>query len=197
MTTKTIILDPAHGHNVKGKRSPDGKLLEYQYSRMFIAKLTEKLQDVGVFVKQPVTEEFEIGLTNRVKRYNRIDDAIVISIHLNAAGNGSKWMEARGFEVYTTDGETKSDILATVLFEAVKQAFPEMKMRSGYNDPNEKTKDPDREANFTVLMSKHPSILVELAFQDNKEDVEMILDPDWQTQMIDAFVAAIQTMIEL
>ena len=28
-----ILLDPAHGHNTPGKRSPDGTLLEYAYTR--------------------------------------------------------------------------------------------------------------------------------------------------------------------
>jgi N-acetylmuramoyl-L-alanine amidase len=27
-----ILLDPAHGHNTPGKRSPDGTLLEYAYT---------------------------------------------------------------------------------------------------------------------------------------------------------------------
>ena len=37
--------------------------------------------------------------------------------------------------------------------------------------------DPDYEARFTVLYSKHPSVLLEYMFQDNKLDMELIKNP--------------------
>ena len=187
-----IILDPAHGFDVSGKRSPDGKIEEWQWSRNFISKLKERLIDEFFTIAIPVREEYEIGLSNRVKRYNKIPNAVVISFHLNAAGNGSQWMSARGFEIWTSKGETKSDELATIVFNTVQEDFPEMKMRPNTWDPKEESMDPDWEANFRVLMSKHPSMLIEFGFQDNKDDVDMLLDEEWQYRMVETMVKAIK-----
>lgn len=38
-----VILDPAHGSDVKGKRSPDGTHLEYLWSREICKKLKDRL----------------------------------------------------------------------------------------------------------------------------------------------------------
>ena len=38
-----VILDPAHGSDVKGKRSPDGTHLEYIWSREICKKLKDRL----------------------------------------------------------------------------------------------------------------------------------------------------------
>ena len=42
-----ILLDPAHGHNTPGKRSPDGTLLEYAYTRDLANKILTTLQTKG------------------------------------------------------------------------------------------------------------------------------------------------------
>ncbi len=39
-----ILLDPAHGHNTPGKRSPDGTLLEYAYTRDLANQILATLQ---------------------------------------------------------------------------------------------------------------------------------------------------------
>ena len=46
----------------------------------------------------------------------------MVSIHCNAAGNGSDWMIARGWEAWTSVGKTKADKLATCLYDAAGRA---------------------------------------------------------------------------
>lgn len=43
--------------------------------------------------------------------------AFLISIHVNAAGNGP-WMNARGWSAWTSKGQTAGDKLADKLYEA-------------------------------------------------------------------------------
>jgi len=122
-----IILDAAHGEEVPGKRSPDGVFREYKWSRDIVLLLTPKLiaQGYEVFQSNPTTKE--IGLTQRAVTTNKIaGPKIFISIHANAAGNGVTWMGARGYSVYTTKGNTKSDILAEILMKEFKLKFPEL-----------------------------------------------------------------------
>lgn len=47
----------------------------------------------------------------------------MVSIRANAAGNGSKWMTARGWSCYTSKGDTAADVLATCPAVLVKNFF--------------------------------------------------------------------------
>lgn len=47
----------------------------------------------------------------------------LVSIHANAAGNGSKWMNALGWSCYTSKGDTAADVLATCPAVLVENFF--------------------------------------------------------------------------
>jgi len=186
----TIILDPAHGEETPGKRSPDGKFREYAWSREIIALLVEKLDELGFNVASSNASRKEIGLSARAALANSVPGKrkILISIHSNAAGNGAEWMNARGFSVYTTKGQTNSDKVAEELMKQFTSLFPDFKARMDKTDG-----DMDIEENFTVILkSKCPAVLIEWLFQDNKEDVKMLLD----SSVNDKFISAIVTSIE-
>ncbi len=169
---RTIILDTAHGAEVAGKRSPDGKHREYRWSRERLAAIAAGLKANGVKVEWSHIGDNEPGLTARVVNMNKIaGPAFVFSLHNNAAGSGSRWMNATGFEIWTCKGQTESDKFATSIFNALKANFPTLAYRTDTRDG-----DPDKEENFTVLMSRHPSALLEWLFQDNHFDVAVLND---------------------
>ncbi|MPM00625.1 hypothetical protein SDC9_46852 [bioreactor metagenome] len=168
----TIILDAAHGSDVAGKASPDGTHREYAWSRFWINQLGKHLTDIGFTVVYTAPEETEPGLTERVRRMNAVSGpAIVFSLHNNAAGCG-EWKSARGWSLWTTKGVTRSDQCAEIIYINMLAFIPELPFRYDISDG-----DHDYEANFTVLMSKHPSVLLEYMFQDNKLDLELIENP--------------------
>ena len=95
-----ILLDPAHGHNTPGKRSPDGTLLEYAYTRDLANQILTTLQTKGHNAQLLVPETEDIPLKERVLRANAICTAqgpanvLLISIHINAARDGDPdWEE--------------------------------------------------------------------------------------------------------
>lgn len=168
----TIILDAAHGSDVAGKGSPDGRHREYKWSRLWIDKLGQHLTDIGYSVVYTAPENTEPGLNERVKRMNAVPGpAIVFSLHNNAAKCG-EWANARGMAIFTTVGITRSDSCAEIIYSNMTMFMPELYFRSDITD-----RDHDHEANFTVLMSKHPSVLLEYLFQDNKLDLQLIENP--------------------
>ena len=189
-----FLLDPAHGKETPGKRSPNGWVKEYQYSRLFISELKEELQKQNLTAQIPITKQTEIGLLARAKLYNEIpseEKKFVVSIHLNAAGDGTEWKNAQGFEIWTSRGHTKSDDFATEIFNQIQTDFPETKMRAGTWDPKEKQTDPDKESNFTILMgANYYAVLIELAFMDNEEDFKKIINPIWRAKMIQSITKA-------
>ena len=87
-----ILTDPGHGENTAGKRSPDGRLLEWKYSREIAAEVVKRLKTMDYNAQQLVTEENDISLGTRCKRVNDTckhfgaSNVFVVSVHCNAAG---------------------------------------------------------------------------------------------------------------
>lgn len=98
------------------------------------------------------------------------ENVILVSIHANAAGNGSKWMNARGWSCYTSKGDTAADALATCLCEAAAKYFKDLRIRTDFSDG-----DPDFEELFYILRhTTCPAVLVENFFYDNPDDLRFL-----------------------
>jgi N-acetylmuramoyl-L-alanine amidase len=180
-----IILGTPHGVNVAGKRSPDGLFREYAYGRMIVEKLKRVLERKGYLVvvdwpndEVPDDQSKELKLrtdiVNAVCEAYGKDNCLYVSIHNNAAGSDGQWKEARGWCVYTTVGKTKSDVLASCLWDAAKELLPQTHktaVRADWSDG-----DPDFESNLWVLRkSACTAVLTENLFQDNRQDMEWLL----------------------
>ena len=164
-----IILDNGHGLNTPGKRSPDGTLIEAIYTRQLVKDLAPELEKLGHTVHILVPEPEDIPLNVRVKRINAVcravgvKNTILISIHLNADGDGTKWMNATGWSCYTCKGQTESDRLADCLYKAAEQILKNQVIRTDYARDG----DSDWEENFYILRhSLCPSVLTEGFFMD-------------------------------
>lgn len=179
----TIILGTAHQKSIPGKGSPDGKLKEYKYSREVCKAISQILKDSGYQVFIDVEEDdlklsqskelsYRCKIVNDlVKQYK---NCIYVSIHVNAAGADGKWHEGTGWEVFTSVGKTKSDDLATCIYNAAKYNNKNMKMRTDFSDG-----DADKEAHLYVLKNTNcPAVLTENFFQDNKKDVDYLLSDE-------------------
>ena len=98
-----ILIDNGHGIQTKGKRSPNGQLLEYAYTRELARQIVTTLKSRGYDSELLVPEDDDIPLSERVRRTNAHCQAlgksnvILISLHINAAGDGTKWMNATGW----------------------------------------------------------------------------------------------------
>lgn len=192
MKKLTIILDAAHGEETPGKRSPDGKFREYKWSRERISELITILKDKGFEVFQSNPSDREIGLSKRADNANKIqrNNKVFLSLHVNAAGNGVDWASATGYSVYTTKGKTNSDNVAEVILQNFKSDFPELKGRFDKSDG-----DLDQEENFTVIQKTNcPSVLVEWLFQDNKKDVELLNDSNYNSKFVESLVKSIEEL---
>ncbi len=188
-----ILIDNGHGENTTGKRSPDGLLREYAYTREIAEKIQKELSAKGYDVERIVRETIDVPLSERARRVNETcarygsANVILVSIHCNAAGNGD-WMSARGWSAYTSKGNTKADTLASCLYAAAAEHLPAgMKIRSDWSD-----KDPDWEENFYILQkTKCPAVLTENLFQDNKEDVDFLLSDNGKQTIVKLHVEGI------
>lgn len=193
-----LLIDNGHGVTTRGKASPDGRLREYKYAREIAAEVVRRLSADGYDADVLVPEEADIPLGERCNRANAwcdrlgADNVLLVSIHCNAAGDGSKWMKARGWEAWTSKGQTKGDKLADCLYDAAKMHLPEgTPVRTDTTDG-----DRDKESNFTVLhRTKCAAVLTENLFQDNKEDVAFLLSPEGREAIVRLHVEGIKTYV--
>ena len=187
-----ILIDNGHGENTPGKCSPDGRLKEWAYTREIADRVVAGLRHRGEEAERIVKEDVDIPLSIRCRRVNKIyqesgGNAILISIHCNAAGNGSNWMQARGWEAWTSVGQTKADKLADCLYATAEECLFGMKIRKDMADG-----DPDKESSFYILKhTKCPAVLTENLFQDNKEDVDFLLSEEGKRTIVSLHVKGI------
>lgn len=188
-----ILIDPGHGIDTPGKRSPDGLFQEYLWNRQVADLILEGLLSAGVDASLVVTETNDVTLRNRVNRVNTIcnrvgaSNVLLVSVHSNAAGNGSDWMNAKGWSCYTSNGKTKSDLVAECLYDAFEEEFQDRKIRKDISDG-----DRDWEENFYVLQkSKCPAVLLENFFYDNQEECAWLLQEKTKKRIANAAVKGI------
>lgn len=155
MDKRVILIDNGHGVDTPGKRSPDGKLLEWHMNRIISVGVLEGLAVRGVTAELVTPEDEDVSLPERCRRVNEAcllfgtRNTRLVSIHINAAGKGDKWMNARGWCAYTFPGRTLADGMADYLYAAAEKALPGQKIRKDMSDG-----DPDFESKFYILLCK-------------------------------------------
>lgn len=198
---KVVILGTAHGKNVGGKRSPDNSLEEYRYSREIVNRLRTALEARGcvVYVDMPedvvpLPQQQELRLrcnfVNKLcKKYGK-DKCLYVSIHVNAAGGDGKWHEARGFSAHVgMNASAKSKALAQYLWnEAILQG-----LKGNRCVPYAKY----IAQNLAICRDTNcPAVLTENLFQDNKEDVDLLLSEEGKEKVTAVHVKAIVEFIK-
>ena len=211
---KTIIFGTAHLKSTPGKRSPDGKFLEYQYSRQICKALKQIFERLGYVVFIDV-EEDDLKMNQVQELRHRCDivnslhkkykDCIYISIHVNAAGADGKWHNATGWEAYTSPGRTQSDKLAECLYNAAEELhLNDKEILKSYSGElhklfrkNTSDGDKDIEADFYIIKGANcPAVLTENFFQDNKKDVELMESQHGKDLIIQLHVNGIEKYVK-
>lgn len=196
-----ILLDNGHGENTLGKRSPFSnsgvlpniEFYEYAWNREIARMVYDKLISLNYDVELLVPEIKDISLSERVARVNKQCDklgknnVLLVSIHANAAGDGSQWENGRGWEAYTSVGKTNSDYVAAYFYNNAESIFKGKKIRYDWLDG-----DSDKEVNFYILKyTKCPAILTENFFYDNIDDVKFILSDEGKEKIVELHVKSI------
>ena len=194
-----VLIDNGHGIETPGKRSPDGRFREYKYNREIARAVVEHLQLRGYDAELLVPEEEDISLKERVRRANYltcqighpVQETIIVSIHVNAAGNGKKWYNATGWCCYTYYGHSLSDELADCLYDAAKEHLPGHKIRTDFADG-----DPDFEAPFYLLKYTYAAaVLTENGFMDSEVSLAFLESDEGKKAIIALHVDGIENFI--
>lgn len=186
-----ILLDAGHGgmHDGKywtppknGKWYDHGEFVFYEgeSNRIIAGHVAEGFKARGFQVELVYHEYIDVPLSDRVKLANKLGGDLFLSIHSNA-GKG------KGFEVYTSVGQTKSDIIAEKFVKQFEKDFPEWGVRKDILD-----KDGDRERDFYVLRKTNmPAILLELLFFDEFNQAKFLRTKYAQRKISESIVNAL------
>lgn len=205
MKNITIILDSGHGIVTPGKRSPilpDGRqLLEWKFTRVLAQRIKEELDKLGIRCIRANVDDSDPGLTARANNINRLvrresemgNKSLMISLHGNAAGSGS-WMQGKGWEVWTTEGTTNSDIFANIMCKVYPTIFPESLLKGKEKKYQLRG---HKEKNFTLIYKcACPCVLTENFFYDNKEECEFMLSEEGLNRIVKLHVESIKEYLK-
>lgn len=189
---KNIVIDPGHGGlDSKGAYTTapykmhvfeDGEVAyEGVLNRGIADKLVKELEDSFNIIETNFKKDgSDMPLFKRVNIANRASinksETLFVSIHCNAF-NG----EASGFEIFTSPGDTLSDVAAEAIANAVEPLYlaENIKLRYDLSDG-----DKDKEAKFRVLTKTScPAVLIECGFFDNRAEFDKLKDPVFQANL--------------
>lgn len=196
-----ILIDNGHGSNTAGKRSPDKRLYEYAWSRQCARRLVDALKEKGHDAELITPEKYDVSLTTRVYRVNRICKAVgaknclLVSIHNNAARTDGKWDEASGFSVFVSKNASANSKKLARLFtcEAIRRD-----LMGNRSIPQEKywTWSWTKKDIYILKETACPAVLTENLFQDNRDDVDFLLSEEGMKELVDLHVTAIENYIK-
>ena len=191
-----IFIDNGHGVNTPGKCSPDGSIKEWAYCREIAERIVKALQSEGGDAERIVTEKTDIDLAERCRRVNSwcrklgARNVLMVSVHLNASPPvDGKWHGAAGWSGWvSSNSSANSKKLAQLLYaEAEKRGLQGNRWV------------PDCKywvADYYILKNTNcPAVLTENLFQNNKDDVKMLLSEKGKQAIVDLHVAAIKEYI--
>ena len=175
-----VLIDNGHGKDTAGKRSPDGRLLEYAYAREIARRLETELKARDVDAVRITPEEYDVSLSERCRRANKYSpkEAILVSIHCNAAASDGKWHTAHGWAAYlSNNASASSKRLARSLAGAAKEQGLHVRLYS--------PQQPYWTQNLAICRdTRCPAVLTENLFQDNKADVAYLLSEEGKQAIV-------------
>ncbi len=194
-----LLFDPGHGKDwhTSGKCSPvlnddefnvddetvyNMRLREGNFNRLIVNKLVSMFNNINVDARNIVPEDDNISLKTRVDRANKIAKenknklVLYISVHANAAGNGSEWKNARGLSVHVCNKcSTNSKLLAQSIYRA---AMPKFKGNRSVNSECLWYND-----FYVIKYTSCPAVLIENLFYDNKEDIKILISKEGRDEI--------------
>lgn len=163
---KKVVLDPGHGVETAGKRSPDGTYFEHEFALDMAQRVKAILERHEVEVVLTREDEHDISLSERVWISNANDPDLFVSLHSNAAGSGASWMNARGYGIYTSvagEGAGRNKAARAILARAQEA---NIHLWGGGLHHNNQL--------YVLAKTTAPAVLIEHLFHDNQEDTALL-----------------------
>jgi len=217
-----VVIDPGHGGPDTGTIASSGEM-EKTIVLEFAQALQAKLEKSGKFrVLMTRADDRFVPLGERVRIARHQAAALFVSIHADALRSDGDVRGATVYTLSETatdseaarlaDDENKADVIAGVDLssepEEVADILIDLTQRETKNfshhfarsvvgelkNAAKLHKHPLKSAGFKVLKAPDvPSVLIELGYVSNKQDLKLLTDAAWRTRTSDAVAQAVST----
>jgi len=217
-----IVLDAGHGGSDEGAKViyKNKTIYEKDIVLTFSKILKDKIIEKGFNVVLTREKDEALDLNKRIELANNSNAQVFISIHANLSTDNK---EAKGFEVYYLS-EKASDTHSHVVAIAENEVFKEQNIykdehvagilkamylsshieestKLAYNIYSETKKHTNtrgvKKAPFYVLAGTYmPSVLIELGFMSNTQDLENLLNDKWLNKLAESIAIAVSNFMQ-
>ena len=173
-----IVVDAGHGGDNNGASGIATGILEKKYTLLIAKQLERELLDKEARVFMTRTKDTAIGMIERTEMIKKEDPDFLISIHLNSSVKDS----ISGVSTY----------YRYIGFRPLTQFIRESMLKLGL-------KDFGNIGSFNFALSgptDYPNCLVEVAFLSNKEDEQLIFDPEFHKAVATQIVEGIKDWLK-
>jgi len=173
-----IAVDAGHGGDNNGASGTKSGIQEKKYTLLIAQQLERVLLDKEAHVYMTRTKDTTIGMIERTDMIKKEDPDLMVSIHLNSSSNDS----IRGVSTYYRH----------IGFRPLTKYILESMVKIGLNEFG-------NIGSFNFALSgptDYPNCLVEVAFLSNKEDEQLILDPEFHKAVAVQIVEGIKEWLK-
>lgn len=184
----TFLLDPGHGFDTPGKRSPfvPPGVEEWAFNRDIARRICAIGASTCLNIVVLVPEAKSVPLADRVRRALGYSDPIYVSIHANAAAGGDDdWVDSVHGSTVFVHPRSSQDALSLAYFLAA-----EISTLGSFRDRGV------RESDLYVLRkTPMPAVLTECGFMTHSAEATKLASNYWRHQIALAHVQAFEQFL--
>ncbi len=173
-----VAVDAGHGGDNNGARGITTKILEKDYNLLFAKQLEKMLLDENAAIFMTRDKDTTLNMPDRILTLQKEDPHFLISLHLNSSARDS----IKGTSTYYRH----------IGFRPLSQYILKDLLELGL-------KEFGNIGSFNFALSgptEYPNCLVEVAFLSNKEDEQLILDPEFHKAVAAQILAGIKEWLK-
>jgi len=189
-----VIIDNGHGEDTAGKCSPDGRYCEWKWTRLAARRLMTELKGRGIRAQLLVPEDHDVDLASRCRRANEIfryhPEAVLVSLHSNASGDGSAWGSASGWSAWVAPGASGAArrLAALLHLEAGRRLLCGNRHTPACGYWERRL--------YLCCNTSCPTVLTENMFHDNRRDVDFLISEEGLDAIVQLHADAIEKYYE-
>lgn len=172
----TLIIDAGHGGEDHGMQ--DDVFNEKDITLAAAMNLKKKLEKKNINVVLTRSSDGQVDLKTRTDLTASLTNAVFVSLHANQSSNA----KAAGLEIYIPEGESDRAIESQKLAQLTEIQLEEkgIQVRGIKQAPY-----------FVLAESNVPSLLIELGFMTNKNDLENLTSEQYMDQLTEILAKSI------
>lgn len=189
-----VIIDNGHGDDTAGKCSPDGRYHEWEWTRMAARRLMLELKGRGMTTQLLVPEDHDVDLRTRCRRANEIyrysPEAVLLSLHSNASGDGTAWGDASGWSAWVAPGASRASRRLAGLLSL------EASRRNLFGNRHTPAVGYWERGLYICRNTLCPTVLTENMFHDHRGNVDFLLSDEGLDEIVQLHADAIERYYE-